>query len=185
MKRYATMQDIVYEKTVENAGKNQVLIFVHSRKETGKTARAIRDMCLEKDTLGGFLKEGSASMEVLRTEAEQVKNLGERRWNVIFIVCVYRVYIRSSFFCQKTRPLTPPSRPHPLPHHPLRKCYCPYVLLVFTLPVLFFPPLFHFFFTAFTFHFPYIYSFSSFFCQSFLTPLFYSPFSIFEGANRK
>ncbi len=77
MKRYATMQDIVYEKTVENAGKNQVLIFVHSRKETGKTARAIRDMCLEKDTLGGFLKEGSASTEVLRTEAEQVKNLGE------------------------------------------------------------------------------------------------------------
>ena len=31
-----------------------------------------RDQCLEKDTLGGFLKEGSASMEVLRTEAEQV-----------------------------------------------------------------------------------------------------------------
>ena len=31
-------------------------------------------MCLEKDTLGQFLKEGSASMEVLRTEAEQVKN---------------------------------------------------------------------------------------------------------------
>lgn len=40
---------------------------------TGKTARAIRDMCLEKDTLGQFLREGSASMEVLRTEAEQVK----------------------------------------------------------------------------------------------------------------
>lgn len=30
-------------------------------------------MCLEKDTLGNFLREGSASMEVLRTEAEQVK----------------------------------------------------------------------------------------------------------------
>ena len=75
MKRYAVMQDIVYEKTMEHAGKNQVLIFCHSRKETGKTARAIRDACLEKDTLGAFLKEGSASMEVLRTEAEQVKNL--------------------------------------------------------------------------------------------------------------
>ena len=50
-----------------------MLIFVHSRKETGKTARAIRDMCLEKDTLGLFLKEGSASMEILRREAEQVK----------------------------------------------------------------------------------------------------------------
>merc|ERR1719461_1709976 len=69
------MQEIVYEKTMEHAGRNQVLIFCHSRKETGKTARAIRDACLEKDTLGSFLKEGSASMEVLRTEAEQVKNL--------------------------------------------------------------------------------------------------------------
>ena len=48
-------------------------MFVHSRKETGKTARAIRDMCLEKDTLGLFLREGSASTEVLRTEAEQCK----------------------------------------------------------------------------------------------------------------
>jgi pre-mRNA-splicing helicase BRR2 len=32
-------------------------------------------MCLEKDTLGVFLKEGSASTEILRTEADQVKNL--------------------------------------------------------------------------------------------------------------
>lgn len=48
-------------------------MFVHSRKETGKTARAIRDMCLERDTLGAFLREGSASTEVLRTEADQVK----------------------------------------------------------------------------------------------------------------
>ena len=48
-------------------------MFVHSRKETGKTARTIRDMCLEKDTLGLFMKEGSASTVVLRQEAEQVK----------------------------------------------------------------------------------------------------------------
>jgi len=48
-------------------------VFVHSRKETGKTARAVRDMCLEKDTLGLFLREGSASTEVLRREADQVK----------------------------------------------------------------------------------------------------------------
>ena len=59
---------------MEHAGKNQVLVFVHSRKETGKTARALRDLCLEKDTLGLFLKEGSAPTEVLRSEAEEVKN---------------------------------------------------------------------------------------------------------------
>ncbi|XP_045541112.1 putative U5 small nuclear ribonucleoprotein 200 kDa helicase [Papilio machaon] len=74
LKRFQVMNDIVYEKTMEHAGRNQILVFVHSRKETGKTARAIRDMCLEKDTLGQFLREGSASVEVLRTEAEQVKN---------------------------------------------------------------------------------------------------------------
>lgn len=74
LKRFQVMNEIVYEKIMEHAGKNQVLVFVHSRKETGKTARAIRDMCLEKDTLGNFLREGSASMEVLRSEADQVKN---------------------------------------------------------------------------------------------------------------
>lgn len=74
VKRFQLMSMIVYEKIMEKAGRHQVLVFVHSRKETGKTARAIRDICLEKDTLGGFLSEGSASMEVLRQEAEQVRN---------------------------------------------------------------------------------------------------------------
>lgn len=74
LKRFQVMNEIVYEKIMEHAGRNQVLVFVHSRKETGKTARAIRDMCLEKDSLGSFLREGSASMEVLRSEADQVKN---------------------------------------------------------------------------------------------------------------
>ncbi|KAH9520256.1 hypothetical protein Btru_060375 [Bulinus truncatus] len=74
IKRFQLMNDIVYEKVIEHAGKNQVLVFVHSRKETGKTARTIRDMCLEKDTLGLFMKEGSASTVVLRQEADQVKS---------------------------------------------------------------------------------------------------------------
>ena len=67
------MNEVVYDKVMEHAGKNQVLVFVHSRKETSKTAKTIRDMCLEKDSIGMFLKEDSASTEVLRTEAEQTK----------------------------------------------------------------------------------------------------------------
>ena len=67
------MNEVVYDKVIDHAGRNQVLIFVHSRKETSKTAKTIRDMCLEKDTIGMFLKEDSASTEVLRTEAEQTK----------------------------------------------------------------------------------------------------------------
>jgi len=69
------MNDIVYEKVIEHAGKNQVLIFVHSRKETSKTARAIRDLCLERDTLGHFLREDSASTEVLRYGTKNLFNM--------------------------------------------------------------------------------------------------------------
>jgi len=75
MKRYQAMNEVVYDKVMEHAGRNQILVFVHSRKETAKTAKAIRDMCLERDTLSMFLREGSASIEILRTEAEQVKNM--------------------------------------------------------------------------------------------------------------
>jgi pre-mRNA-splicing helicase BRR2 len=74
VKRHQLMNEIVFKKVMQKAGKKQVLVFVHSRKETGKTARALKDLSLERDTLTLFLKEGSASMEVLRTEAEQVKN---------------------------------------------------------------------------------------------------------------
>ena len=75
IQRFHIMNDLVYDKVMDNAGKNQVLIFVHSRKETEKTARAIRDACLEKGTIGNFVKDGSASQEILRAEAEQTKNV--------------------------------------------------------------------------------------------------------------
>ena len=67
------MNSIVYDKVVERAGKSQVLVFVHSRKETAKTAKMVRDMCVQKDTIGYFMREDSASTEILRTEAEQTK----------------------------------------------------------------------------------------------------------------
>ena len=72
LKRYQLMNDVVYDKVMEFAGRHQVLVFVHSRKETWRTAREILDMALERDTIGRFLKEGSASTEVLRSEALQV-----------------------------------------------------------------------------------------------------------------
>eukprot|EP00002_Diphylleia_rotans_P023954 TRINITY_DN471_c0_g2_i6.p1 TRINITY_DN471_c0_g2~~TRINITY_DN471_c0_g2_i6.p1 ORF type:complete len:1922 (+),score=509.87 TRINITY_DN471_c0_g2_i6:33-5798(+) len=71
MKRLQIMNDITYEKVMEQAGKNQVLVFVHSRKETAKTARALRDAALENDAIGRFLREDSASRRVLAEAAEQ------------------------------------------------------------------------------------------------------------------
>jgi len=70
LKRLQLMNEITYEKVMENAGQYQVLVFVHSRKETVKTAKAIRDMALENDTLGQFLREDS-SRAILQKEAEE------------------------------------------------------------------------------------------------------------------
>lgn len=60
-------------QVVECAGKNQVLIFVHSRRETVKTAKFICDTALQKDALPKFLQNLSASREILQAEAEAVK----------------------------------------------------------------------------------------------------------------
>jgi pre-mRNA-splicing helicase BRR2 len=73
IKRFNTMNEVCYEKLMENAGKNQVLIFVHSRKETVKTAQALRDLAMQNDTLAKFLQEDSASREILQSEAAQMK----------------------------------------------------------------------------------------------------------------
>ncbi|KAI8927207.1 Sec63 Brl domain-containing protein [Entophlyctis helioformis] len=75
IRRLALMNEIAYDKVLEDATKNnQVLVFCHSRKETAKTAKAIRDMAIEKDTIGTILTRESASREILQTEAENTKN---------------------------------------------------------------------------------------------------------------
>ncbi|KAI9137398.1 SNRNP200 protein [Paraphysoderma sedebokerense] len=74
LKKFQTMNEVTYEKVIEEAGKNQVLIFVHSRKETARTAKLLRDMSIEKETIGLFLREDSASREILHTEAATAKD---------------------------------------------------------------------------------------------------------------
>eukprot|EP00850_Spirogloea_muscicola_P009705 SM000055S18239 [mRNA] locus=s55:210526:220744:+ [translate_table: standard] len=74
LQRFQLMNDILYEKVIEAAGKHQVLIFVHSRKETAKTAKHLRDTALANDTLGKFLKEDSATRLILQEEVENVKS---------------------------------------------------------------------------------------------------------------
>ncbi len=74
IKRFQLMNEICYEKVLEQTGKNQVLIFVHSRAETAKTAKALRELAIENDTVGQFVAEDGASKAVLVHEAEQTKN---------------------------------------------------------------------------------------------------------------
>ncbi|KAI0258389.1 Sec63-domain-containing protein [Gloeopeniophorella convolvens] len=74
IKRYQVMNEVCYEKVLDQAGKNQTLVFVHSRKETAKTAKFIRDMAIEKETITQFVKPDSAVREILQEEAGNVKD---------------------------------------------------------------------------------------------------------------
>ncbi|MCJ1338817.1 DEIH-box ATPase [Bachmanniomyces sp. S44760] len=74
IKQLKTMNDVCYTKVLEQVGTNkqQMLIFVHSRKETAKTAKYIRDKALEMETIGQILRSDAASREVLTEEADGV-----------------------------------------------------------------------------------------------------------------
>ena len=76
IKQLKTMNDVCYAKVMEQVGQNkqQMLIFVHSRKETGKTARHIRDKALELETIGQILRSDAASREILNEEAAGVQD---------------------------------------------------------------------------------------------------------------
>ncbi|KAJ6172280.1 Helicase C-terminal [Penicillium chermesinum] len=74
IKQLKTMNDICYNKVLEHVGQrnNQMLIFVHSRKETAKTAKYITDKAIENETIGQILKQDSASRTYLTEMAETV-----------------------------------------------------------------------------------------------------------------
>lgn len=73
-KRYQAMNDACYDKVLQYAGQHQVIIFVHSRKETAKTARYLRDKAAEEGTLKQFLKSESAATKLLSSESESVQS---------------------------------------------------------------------------------------------------------------
>lgn len=77
IKRFQVMNEVCYDKVMEQISarpENQVLIFAHSRKETAKTAKTVRDMALEHNTVAQLMRQDSASHEVLRTMAASVKD---------------------------------------------------------------------------------------------------------------
>ncbi|KAL6248740.1 Pre-mRNA-splicing helicase BRR2 [Rhinocladiella similis] len=76
IKMLKTMSDVCYAKVMEHVGTNQqqMLIFVHSRKETAKTAKYIRDKAVEAETIGQIMRTDAASRQILQEEADQVND---------------------------------------------------------------------------------------------------------------
>ncbi|KAJ2934391.1 hypothetical protein H1R20_g2701, partial [Candolleomyces eurysporus] len=74
IKRYQVMNEVCYEKVLDQAGKNQSLVFVHSRKETAKTAKYLRDRAVDLEDITKFVKPEGATREVLLSEVENVRD---------------------------------------------------------------------------------------------------------------
>ena len=73
LKRAQVTNEVVFEKVMDEVGKNQVLVFVHGRKETVRTARELRRLAEEKGEEKKF--SSSDSKGVLTHESEKVKTV--------------------------------------------------------------------------------------------------------------
>ena len=76
IKQIKVMNEVCYTKVMEQVATNkqQILIFVHSRKETAKTAKYIRDKAIEESTIGQILRSDAASREILNEESKDVQD---------------------------------------------------------------------------------------------------------------
>lgn len=75
LKKYQALNDACYEKVMESLKDGQqVIVFVHSRKETAKTAKAIADKILDDEKMAKYVQFSSGVKEILRSEAEDASS---------------------------------------------------------------------------------------------------------------
>lgn len=74
VRRVMLMNEILYEKVIERAGKYPMIIFVHSRRDTLKTAQYLKEIAFGKDELHKFVKEESDTKKILTHVSENINN---------------------------------------------------------------------------------------------------------------
>lgn len=66
------LNEILYEKVIERAvSSTQILVFVHSRRDTVRTGKALREMAFVKDQLRIILRPDSESKKILEAIVEK------------------------------------------------------------------------------------------------------------------
>ncbi|EAL72371.1 DEAD/DEAH box helicase [Dictyostelium discoideum AX4] len=74
IKQLQRCNDITFTKVSERVGDHQILIFVHSRRETAKTGKDLRDRAVEDQSIDRYIRD-PASREILRaTASKQIQN---------------------------------------------------------------------------------------------------------------
>lgn len=72
VRKMLLLNEILYEKVIERAiSSTQILVFVHSRRDTVRTAKAIREMAFVKDQLRIILRPDSESKKILEAIVEK------------------------------------------------------------------------------------------------------------------
>ncbi|KAJ9115096.1 hypothetical protein QFC22_005424 [Naganishia vaughanmartiniae] len=75
IKRFQVMNEVCYEKVLDQVSKdNPVMVFVHSRKETAKTAKFLRDMAMEREQQTQFINPTGASRVILEQETANISD---------------------------------------------------------------------------------------------------------------
>lgn len=74
VQRFKTMNEVCYKQVMLRAGKHQMIVFCHSRKETAKTARFIRDTALLDGKISNFVGDFDGLSELLKEQSEIAKN---------------------------------------------------------------------------------------------------------------
>jgi pre-mRNA-splicing helicase BRR2 len=65
------LNEILYEKVMERASNYQMIVFVHSRRDTVRTANNLKDTAFAKNELNRLLKPDSDSKRLLEKVVEQ------------------------------------------------------------------------------------------------------------------
>lgn len=77
LKKYQAMNEACYDKVVETLSEDQqAIVFVHSRKDTAKTAKYIVDRLKEEGQLDKLIPTTTGGQEILRQETTNAKSEG-------------------------------------------------------------------------------------------------------------
>lgn len=69
--RFQLMNELTYDKVkAQVEGGEQVIVFVHSRKDTGLTGRYLTEKAIEEEVIDRFIAPGTNSYEVIKGELE-------------------------------------------------------------------------------------------------------------------
>ena len=71
VRKMMMINEILYEKVIERVSSQQIIIFVHSRRDTVRTAKALRETAFTRDELNKIIKPDSESKKILEAIANE------------------------------------------------------------------------------------------------------------------